>query len=50
MPMVTSQIMKSVHVTKTQKSRNHYNENFFFQTTKFINYTSRGTLWQKIVL
>ena len=41
-------ILKSVTFTETQKSR--YLENktlFFLQTKKFINYTSRVTLFQK---
>ena len=49
--MMTSQILKSMNFTKTQKSR--YLENkrlFFLQTKKIINYTSKTTLWQKIVL
>ena len=50
-PMMTSQILKSVDFTKTQKSR--YLENktlFFLQIKKIINYTSRATLLQKKVL
>ena len=51
MPMMTSQISKFVDFTKTQKSRYLKNETLFFlQTKKFINYTSRATLRQKIVL
>ena len=43
-----SQILKSVDFTKTQKSRYLKNEALFFlQIKKFINYTSRATLWQK---
>ena len=50
MPMM-SQILKSVDFTKRQKSRYLQNETlFFFSNKKFINYTSRDTLWQKIVL
>ena len=51
MPMMTSEILKSVNFSKTQKSR--YLENkrlLFLQIKKFINYTSRAILWQKIVL
>ena len=37
--MMISQILKSVHFTKTQKSRYLENETLFFlQTKKFINY------------
>ena len=50
-PMMMSQILKSVDFTKTQKCRYLMNETVFFpQIKKFINYTSRGTLLQKIVL
>ena len=48
MPMMTSQILKSVNFTKIQKSR--YLENgtlFFLQINEFINYSTRATLWQK---
>ena len=49
--MMTSQILKSVDFTKTQKSRYLENETLFFlQMKKFINYTSRAILLQKIVL
>ena len=44
---MTSQILKSVDFTKTQKSWFLENETFFLQIKKFINYTSRGILWQK---
>ena len=47
MPMMTSQILKSVDFTKTQKSRYLENETFFLQIKRFINHTSRATLWQK---
>ena len=51
MPMMTSQILKSVDFTKMQKSRHLENETLFIlQITKFINYSSRATLWQEIVL
>ena len=48
MPMMTSQILEFVNLTKTQKSRYLENETLFFlQIKKFINFTSRATLWQK---
>ena len=51
MPMVTSEILKSVDFKKTQKPRYLEKEALFFlQIKNFINYTSRVTLWQKIVL
>ena len=51
MPMVTSQILKCVDFKKTQKPRYLDNETLFFlQIKNSINYTSRVTLWQKIVL
>ena len=46
--MMTSQILRSVHFTKTQKSR--YFENgtlFFLQIKKIVYYISRATLLQK---
>ena len=43
MPMMTSQILKSVDFTKTQKSRYLEDETFFLQIKKFINFTSRAT-------
>ena len=49
--MMMSQILKSVDFTKTQESRYLQNKTIFFlQIKKFINSTSRATLWQKIVL
>ena len=46
MPMVTSQILKSVDFTKTQKSRYLQNETLFFiQIKRIINYKSNATLW-----
>ena len=46
--MMTSQILKFVDFTKTQKSRYLENETLFFlQIKKFINYTLRATLWVK---
>ena len=48
MPMKTSQILKSVDFTKTQKSRYLENETLFFlQMKKFVNFTRSATLWQK---
>ena len=47
--MMTSQILKSPDFTKTQKSRYLENETFFLQIKKFINYTLRATVWQRIV-
>ena len=45
MPVVTPQILKSVDITQTQKSRRLENETLFFlQIKKFFNYTSRATL------
>ena len=41
MPLMTSQILKYVDFTKTQKSRYLVNETFFLQIKKIINYTSR---------
>ena len=41
MPMMTSQILKSVYFAKTQKSSYLENETLLFlQIKKFINYTS----------
>ena len=49
--MMASQILKSEDFTKIQKSKNLENETLFFpQIIKFVNYTSRATLQQKIVL
>ena len=51
MPMMPSQILKFVDFTKTQESRYLKNETIFFlHIKKFIDYTSRDFLWQKIVL
>ena len=48
MLMMTSQILKSVDFTKTQKSRYLENETLFlFQIKKFINCALSATLWQK---
>ena len=48
--MMTAQILKSVDIAKTQKSRYFENETFFLQIKKIMNYTTRTTLWQKIDL
>ena len=49
--MMTSHILKRVDFTKTQISRYLKKETLFFlQTKKLINYTSKATLWQKIVI
>ena len=50
MPMITSQILKFADFAKAGKSRYLKNETFFPQIKKFINYTSRATLWQKMLL
>ena len=51
MPMMTSKILRSVYFTKSQKPRYLENEtSFSLQIKKFINYTSKATLQQKIVL
>ena len=51
MPMMTSQILKSVDFTKTQKSRYLENETLFFlQIKQWINYTSKITLLQKYLV
>ena len=48
--MMMSQVLKCVDFTKTQKFKNIENKTFFLQVKKFINYTSRATLLQKIIL
>ena len=51
MPMMTSQILRSVDFTKTQKFRYLENEKLFYlQIKKSINYKSRATSFQKLVL
>ena len=47
--MMTSQILKSVEYTKTQKSRylNETNKKIIFWQKKFINYTLKGTFMAK---
>ena len=48
---MTSQILKFVDFIKTQKFRYLENETLLIvQIKKFINYTSRAALLQKIVL
>ena len=42
-------ILRSMNFTKLQKPRYLENETFSLQIKKFINYTSKATLWQKIV-
>ena len=42
-------ILRSMNFTKLQKPRYVENETFSLQIKKFINYTSKATLWQKIV-
>ena len=45
---MTSQVLKFVDFIKTQKSRYLQNKTLLLlQIKKFINYTSRATLWQK---
>ena len=46
-PMITSQTLKSVDFTKTQKSRYIENKTFLLQMKKFIYYRSSATLLQK---
>ena len=51
MSMMTTQILKSVDFTKTQKSSYLVNATLFsLQIKKSINYTSRAKKQQKIVL
>ena len=51
MSMMTSQILRSVDFTISQKARYLENEtSFSIQIRKFINYTSKATSWQKIGL
>ena len=46
--MMTSQILKFVDFTKTQKSKHLENKALFFlQIKKIINCASRATLWEK---
>ena len=47
MPMVTSQILKSVDLTKTQKSRYLENETLFFLQVKKFLITRQGLLYTK---
>ena len=49
--MMAPQILKSVDFRKTQNSRYLQKETILFlQIKKFIDYTSRATLWGKFVL
>ena len=50
MPMLTSQILRSVDFTKTQKSRYLESKTLFILQIKNINYTSWATLWQKMFI
>ena len=51
MPMMMSQILKSVDFTETQKPRYLENDTIFFlQIKKFINYTLGATSLEKTVL
>ena len=50
MPMMMSQISTFVGFAKTQKSRYLEKETLFFKIKKFINYTLRAPLWQKMLL
>ena len=50
MSIMTSQILKFVDFTKTQKSRYLENKTFFLRIKKFISYISRAALWQKLLL
>ena len=44
MPMMTSQILKSVDVIKSQKPRYLENKTFSLQIKKIINYLLKATL------
>ena len=48
--MKKNEILKSVDFTKTKESIYLENETFYLQLKKIINYTSRATLLQKIIL
>ena len=51
MPMMTSQILKFVDFTKTEKSRYLENKTLFsLHIKKFMNFISRAIFLQKIVL
>ena len=45
-----NEILESVDFTKTKESIYLENETFYLQLKKIINYTSRATLLQKIIL
>ena len=47
MPMMTSQILKFVDITKTQKSRSLVNETIFFHKKKNSLITDRGLSYAK---
>ena len=47
---MTSQILKSVDFTETQKSRYIEKKTFFLQIKKIMNCASRATSWQNKVL
>ena len=47
MLVMTSQVLKCMDFTKTQKAKNLKNETFFLRIKEFINYTSSATLLQK---
>ena len=49
MAMMMSQILRSVDFTKSRKPKNLENKTSFpLQIKKFVNYTSKATLLQKI--
>ena len=50
MPMMTLQVLKFVNFTKSQNSRFLKIKTFFLQIKKIINYKSKATLWQKILV
>ena len=50
MSMMVSWILKFVDFRKTRKSRDLENETFYLQINKFVNYTPKATLGQKILL
>ena len=48
MSMMASQILQFMDFTETKYLQNE--TLFYLQIKKFINYTSKTTLWQKILL
>ena len=48
MSMMASQILQCMDFTETKCLQNE--TLFYLQIKKFINYTSKTTLWQKILL